>query len=79
VAGNRQARWIEGALTDSRRAQGIAAALTGNRIVAAGEQIASVTEAFPVAVPHAEAGLSAAPAATVEAVREPAVREDPPV
>ena len=57
--------------------------MAGNRqaqwIAAAGARIASVIEAFPAAVPHAEAELSAAaPAATVEAAREPAVLGDPP-
>lgn len=81
LTGHRQARRIVVAPTGSRQARGIAAVPTGNRTVAAEARIASATEAFPVAVvPHAEAGLSAAaPAATVEKVREPAVHEDPRV
>jgi hypothetical protein len=83
VAGNRLAQWIAAATAGNRQAQWIAAAAVGNRqaqwIAAAGARIESVIEAFPAAVPHAEAELSAAaPAATVEAAREPAVLGDPP-
>jgi hypothetical protein len=79
VDDNKPARWTAPAATGSNPARWIAAALIGNpalRIVAG---IASVTEMFPVVVPHAEAEVSAAaPATTVAGTRKPAVREEPP-